>query len=142
MTVSWRGPAGVVLERAEAGWGGLWSLTLCAGAAALSLSAVAAPEGELRLLEVAADLNAALLEVEAVHPEVLSDAAAVDLGPVVDDPTVAIAVVSDLLAGAGALAMAMTRTTPGLGMGELLALARVQPLLASARAGVLVGVSR
>ena len=140
MAVSWRAPAGVLLERAEAGWGGLWSLTLCAGAAALSLSAVAAPEGELRLLEAAADLNAALLQVETVHPEVLTDAVAVDLGPVVDDAAVAVAVVVNLLAGAGALAMAMTRV-PGLGMGELLALARVQPLLASARAGVLVGVS-
>ena len=140
MAVSWQEPAGVLLERAEAGWGGLWSLTLCAGAAALSLSAVVSPEAELRLLEVAADLNAALLQVEAVHPEVLTDAVAVDLGPVVDTRFVAVAVAATLIDEATRRAMALTHTL-GLGMGELLALARVQPLLASARAGVLVGVS-
>jgi hypothetical protein len=51
-----------------------------------------------------------------------------------------VAVAATLIDEATRRAMALTHTS-GLGMGELLALARVQPLLASARAGVLVGVS-
>lgn len=141
MSMSWSAPAGVLVERSDAGWAGIWSLTFAAGVATVSLAAQPGADPDLALAFAGADLNAALCEVEAVHPEVLGEAAAVDLGPAdAADPAAAAGVIVALLDGA-IVRVAELTGAPGLAMAELIALARVQPLLLAGREKVAGGGS-
>ncbi len=139
MSMSWAAPAGVLVDRADAGWAGIWSLTFAAGVATVTLAAQEDADPDLGLAYAGADLNAALCEVEAVHPEVLVEAAAVDLGPAVEgDRDDAVAVILALL-DAAIVRVAELTGAPGSAMAELIALARVQPLLLTAREKVAGG---
>lgn len=133
MGLSWGHPAGLLVERADTGWAGIWSLTFAAGAAATRLAAVPGADEDLAWLHVGFDLNTVMGVVEAVHPEVLTSAPAVDLGTVeVADGHAATRVVVALVDAAIGRVAALTGT-PGLSMRELLVLAEVAPVLLAAR---------
>ena len=140
MSLSWTGPAVVLAERADGAWAGIWSLGYAAGLAAANLAALPGADEDLLLTYAAFDLNQALSELEAVHPEVLSTAAAVDLGTVHDggDTAGAVAVVTALV-GAAIHRVSALAATPGLPVADVLCLGRVQPLLLTAREKVTGG---
>lgn len=133
MPTSWSGPAGVLVEHADAGWAGIWSLAFAAGTAAVHLATLPGADEDLAFTYAGFDLNTALGEIETVVPEVLTTAPAVDLGTVhVTDARVGALVIAGLLDAAITRVAALTGT-PGVPMAELVVLARVQPLLITAR---------
>lgn len=134
MSLSWRAPVTVLTDRADAEWTGIWSLTYAAGLAAATLAALPGADEDLRLTYAALDANQALAEIEAAHPGVPSSAAAIDLGtPAAADAAAAVEMVVELL-DAAIGRVSILSATAGLPVGDLLCLARVQPLLLTARA--------
>ncbi len=140
VSMSWVGPARVLAGRAGRDWSGVWSLVYAAGLGVARLAVVPGVGEDLALTYAGVDLVAAAAELEAAHPEVVTRAPAVDLGPAGPaDPGVAVGVVVGLLDAAITRVGEMSGT-PGTCSGELLALARVQALLLTAREKAAGGV--
>ncbi|MBN9374337.1 MAG: hypothetical protein J0I40_02880 [Cellulomonas sp.] len=102
MSATWSTGATSVLERANEGWPGVWSLLFAAGKAAFRLSLQLPIGVGAALAFAAADTCEARDEVGWEHPDLPMTALAVDLGPLgpqVDLPA-ACGVVADLLDGA------------------------------------------
>ena len=136
MTTLWTPPARVLVEQADPGWGGIWSLTYAAAHAAINL-ALAVPLGvAVDLTYAAMDFREAQDELEWARPDLPARCAAVNLGQL--DPTEGEArarLVIDQLAGA-ALDRAVALAATDLTVPDLLCLARVTPRLFTGRAKV------
>ena len=136
ITTSWTAPAKVLIDRAESGWEGIWTLTYAAGLAAINLGS-AVPLG------VAVDLSLAALDfaharsgLERARPDLPGRSAAVDLGDVDrDEGEPRARLIIDQLATA-ALDRIAALTATDLPVPELAALSQAGSLLFTGRAWV------
>jgi len=81
MTTLWTAPARVLVEQADPGWGGIWTLTYAAGRATADLGVVAPMADAVELTYAAMDLADARDELEWVRPDLPARCPAVTVGP-------------------------------------------------------------
>jgi hypothetical protein len=132
MTVSWLEPVKRLADLA-AGWDGLWSLLVTARRAALALAVLPGLDDDLAFTEAALDLREAVEELEWVHSGLPLRAVSVDLGDApLDQVNACRTAVGGLLTAVLAEAGRLNRLPGELDTPQLLALARVSQLAASA----------
>jgi len=133
--VTWDETAKVLVERADADWEGIWTLTYAAGRATADLGVVAPMADAVELTYAAMDLAEAREELEWVRPDLPARCPAVSVGP--PEPVyvdVARDAVSRLITAALARAAALLGCE--LDLADLTCLARATTQLRSARSAV------
>lgn len=137
MSATWEAPAMVLIEHADAGWEGLWSLLYAASHATLRLSLGVPLATGVDLTFAAMDIREARDELEWIDERLVEGGAAVDLGVLrpTDDVDAARLVLDRLLQAAldraGRLADGATEVE------EFACLTRVTSKLFSARTAIL-----
>jgi hypothetical protein len=136
-TVAWLGPARR-LANVAAGWEGLWSLLATARRAALALAVLPGLDDDLVFTEAALDLREAVEELEWLHPGLPLRAVSVDLGDAaLDQVNACRTALGGLLTAALAEGRRLNGLSGELNTAEVLALARVSQLVASAHRRVM-----
>ena len=136
MTTLWTAPAKVLVDRAESGWEGIWTLTYAAGLAAINLGSVVPLAAAVDLSLAALDFAHAQSALERVRPDLPARCAAVDLGDVdPDEGEPRARLIIDQLATA-ALDRITALTATDLSMRELAGLSQAGSLLFTGRAWV------
>ena len=136
MTMLWTAPAKVLVDRAESGWEGIWTLTYAAGLAAINLGSVVPLGVAIDLSLAALDFAHAQSALERVRPDLPGRCAAVDLGDVdPDEGEPRARLIIDQMASA-ALGRIATLTATDLPVPELAALSQAGSLLFTGRAWV------
>src|SRR5664280_1740779 len=79
--VTWDETAKVLVEHADAGWEGIWTLTYAAGRATADLGVVVPMADAVELTYAAMDLAEARQELEWVRPDLPARCPAVTVGP-------------------------------------------------------------
>jgi len=129
---TWDETAKVLVERADADWEGIWTLTYAAGRATADLGVVAAMADAVELTYAAMDLCEAREELEWVRPDLPARCPAVTVGP--PDPVgvdAARDAVSRLITAA--LARSAALLCCELDLADLVCLTRATTQLRSAR---------
>ena len=129
---TWDETAKVLVERADADWEGIWTLTYAAGRATADLGVVAPMADAVELTYAAMDLCEARQELEWVRPDLPARCPAVTVGP--PDPVdvdAARDAISRLITAALARAAALLGCD--LALAELACLTRTTTQLRSAR---------
>ena len=130
--VTWDETAKVLVERADADWEGIWTLTYAAGRATDDLCVVVPMADAVELTYAAMDLCQAREELEWVRPDLPARCPAVTVGP--PDPVDA-DVARDAIARLITAALARTEAllSCDLDLAELACLTRITTQLHSAR---------
>jgi hypothetical protein len=132
VTVSWLRQA-ERLAGVATGWEGLWSVLVTARRAALALAMLPGLDDDLTFTEGALDLREAVEELEWLHPGLPLRAVSVDLGDApLDQVNACRTAVGGLLTAVLAEARRLNRLPGELDTPQVLALARVSQLAASA----------
>jgi len=129
---TWDETAKVLVERADADWEGIWTLTYAAGRATADLCVVAPMADAVELTYAAMDLCEAREELEWVRPDLPARCPAVTVGP--PDP-VDVDVARDAIARLITAALARSEALLGddLDLADLACLTRTTTQLRSAR---------
>jgi len=132
---TWDETAKVLVERADADWEGIWTLTYAAGRATADLCVVAPMADAVELTYAAMDLCQAREELEWVRPDLPARCPAVTVGPPDNlDAEVARDAVSRLITAALSRVEAMLGCD--LDLADLACLTRTTTQLRSARRAV------
>jgi hypothetical protein len=132
VTVSWLRQA-ERLAGVATGWEGLWSVLVTARRAALALAMLPGLDDDLTFTEGALDLREAVEELEWLHPGLPLRAVSVDLGDApLDQVNACRTALCGLLSGAQNEGRRLNGLVGELNTAEVLVLARVSQLVASA----------
>ena len=133
--VTWDESAKVLVERADADWEGIWTLTYAAGRATADLCVVVPMVDAVELTYAEMDLCEARQELEWVRPDLPARCPAVTVGP--PEP-VDVDVARDAVSGLITAALARAEALLGceLDLADLACLTRTTTQLRSARRAV------